>query len=337
MGRVLFGKEAEDKTPREMLDVLTAMLLTADAAGNALLEAPSVADGRGVVAVHAPDGVHVPSDAEAAAEAAEEDASPSVREYHAVRGHLRAQCAVCCPRNPAPDATDSNPALRIWRTHMRGSAAAGLHGAVKSGPLAEEPVRSLLVLVEGVECSPPPPPLSPAPAGGGRLVSALRQGVRACLLSRPARVAEAHLALHLHAPADALGAAFAVLARRRGRVTNDAAVEGTDLLLITAAVPQGEVFGITQELMKKTSGGASTPEMTFSHWEVLGEDPFWIPTTEEEREDYGEIRSSGDASTGINNRAISILRSVRKRKGLPVDEAKLVVAAEKQRTLNRKR
>lgn len=140
-------------------------------------------------------------------------------------------------------------------------------------------------------------------------------------------------------------------------------VDGTDLIRITATIPQAESFvsyrillktclllslsrlmnassksqGLAPELLKKSSGEVTAPELIFSHWAVLDEDPFWIPTTEEEREDYGEILMSGDLSTGLDNNALKYIRMVRSRKGLLVDSSKIIVAAEKQRTLSRKK
>ena len=89
--------------------------------------------------------------------------------------------------------------------------------------------------------------------------------------------------------------------------------------------------------MKKSSGEVTAPELVFSHWETLGEDPFWIPSTEEEKSDYGQNLQTGDSSTGLDNNALKYIRMVRNRKGLLVDSSKIVVAAEKQRTLSRKR
>eukprot|EP00560_Eucampia_antarctica_P000534 CAMPEP_0197834672 /NCGR_PEP_ID=MMETSP1437-20131217/23278_1 /TAXON_ID=49252 ORGANISM="Eucampia antarctica, Strain CCMP1452" /NCGR_SAMPLE_ID=MMETSP1437 /ASSEMBLY_ACC=CAM_ASM_001096 /LENGTH=115 /DNA_ID=CAMNT_0043439553 /DNA_START=64 /DNA_END=411 /DNA_ORIENTATION=- len=114
-------------------------------------------------------------------------------------------------------------------------------------------------------------------------------------------------------------------------------VDGTDLLLIAATIPQVESFGFAPELLKKSSGEVTAPELVFSHWDMLDEDPFWIPTSLEEREDFGEIVMNGDLSTGIDNNALKYIRMVRGRKGLLVDSHKIVVAAEKQRTLSRKK
>eukprot|EP00045_Choanoeca_perplexa_P014831 m.177080 g.177080 ORF g.177080 m.177080 type:complete len:88 (-) comp16809_c0_seq1:93-356(-) len=66
-----------------------------------------------------------------------------------------------------------------------------------------------------------------------------------------------------------------------------------------------------------------------SHWEVLEEDPFWVPVTEEELTHFGD---KGDAP----NVARQYMDDVRKQKGLAVEE-KIVEHAEKQRTISRKK
>lgn len=56
-------------------------------------------------------------------------------------------------------------------------------------------------------------------------------------------------------------------------------------------------------------------------------DPFFVPTTEEEREEWGEEALGA-------NLAKKMIDAVRRRKGLPVEE-KVVAKATKQRTLKR--
>ncbi|CAM9583932.1 unnamed protein product, partial [Ectocarpus fasciculatus] len=101
------------------------------------------------------------------------------------------------------------------------------------------------------------------------------------------------------------------------------------LFLLTALLPVAESFGFADELLKKTSGAGTTPQLAFSHWEVMELDPFWRPQTEEEREDEGE-----EGHLSVTNIARQYLDGVRKRKGLATND-KIVVAAEKQRTLTR--
>lgn len=60
---------------------------------------------------------------------------------------------------------------------------------------------------------------------------------------------------------------------------------------------------------------------------MLDEDPYWVPTTQEELEDLGEKSDRANIARGY-------MDGVRKRKGMFVQE-KLVENAEKQKTLKR--
>ena len=60
---------------------------------------------------------------------------------------------------------------------------------------------------------------------------------------------------------------------------------------------------------------------------MLDEDPFWVPTTEEELEDLGEKADRENIAKGY-------MDEVRERKGMFV-KRKIVETAEKQRTLKR--
>lgn len=80
------------------------------------------------------------------------------------------------------------------------------------------------------------------------------------------------------------------------------------------------------EIRKRTSGAAS-PQLVFYGYDMLDQDPYWVPTTEEELEDLGE-------KADRENVARRYMDQVRKRKGLFV-EKKTIEHAEKQRTLKR--
>jgi translation elongation factor EF-G len=46
----------------------------------------------------------------------------------------------------------------------------------------------------------------------------------------------------LHSSLAGLGSLHAVLSKRRGKVVTDAMVDGTDLIQVTATIPQAESF-----------------------------------------------------------------------------------------------
>jgi ribosome assembly protein 1 len=339
LGKALKCSDDESAlTPQSALTALLDSLDDIDSNGNALLEAPSLYKGRSVKAVSSTNGeVYIPrKDINKDGEDEPENVD-GIEEYSTAQRCLRMGLdKEACDTDTNDNSTDADAiALDKWRQDMRGSALAGFQLAMRAGPLCEEPVQGVAVILESVEIAmrkgstkqyTPAKELS-----GGMVVAALRSGIRCALLSRPARIVEGHLKLTLHSSLAGLGPLHAVLSKRRGRVVTDSMVDGTDLIQVTATIPQAESFGLAPELLKKSSGEVTAPELVFSHWEVLEEDPFWIPTTEDEREDHGDLTTASDSD------ALKYIRIVRSRKGLLVDSSKIVVAAEKQRTLSRKK
>lgn len=126
--------------------------------------------------------------------------------------------------------------------------------------------------------------------------------------------------------AEVLGRVYGVITRRRGRILSEVMKEGTPFFTILAVLPVAESFGFAEEIRKRTSGAAQ-PQLIFAGFEALDEDPFWVPATEEELEDLGELADR-------ENVAKRYMDAVRSRKGLVVQGRKLI-DAEKQKTLKK--
>ena len=103
--------------------------------------------------------------------------------------------------------------------------------------------------------------------------------------------------------------------------------EGTPIFTIRAHLPVVESFGFAQDLRKHTSGAAH-PQLVFSHYAALSQDPNFAVATEEEQENL-----DGGDYDGVNL-ARRIVDDVRRRKGLRVEE-KAVKVATKQRTMTK--
>lgn len=127
--------------------------------------------------------------------------------------------------------------------------------------------------------------------------------------------------------AEVLGKVYGVITRRRGRIISESLNEGTPFFTILSVLPVAESFGFSDEIRKRTSGAAS-PQLVFQGFEMLDEDPFWVPFTEDQLEDLGELADK-------ENVAKRYMDMVRVRKGLEVKGRKLVKDAEKQKTLKR--
>ena len=350
LGRVLgisTDKIDIESKSSEILEVLASLSKVIDELGdNVLIEAPDVANGSNIYPIIG-DMVY-------SQRSNEDDDLDDIREEEKLNSPYRVYQSIINRifgegENESANFSDNESKLEvinIWKNRMIGSAIAGFHAAMRAGPLCEEPIRNILVIVEAVEIALiqkeqsqiSPSYITPKPIGGGIILSAFRQAIRCALLTRPVRLVEGYFKLSLHSSLEGLGPLYNILSKRRGRVEKDTMVDGTDLLLIEALIPQAEAFGLTQELLLKSSGNVTAPEMIFSHYELLDEDPFWIPSSLEEREDYGEILTSGDSSTGVaKHRALAYLRKTRRRKGLAIDEEKILKDGEKQRTLARKK
>jgi len=348
LGRALgFPK---DQNAESILKALADTVISVDDSGNAIVASSALESGTTVAGVISEkDEIYVPNKLElgASAQSLEEDNGESkndvcgLLEYEMVQREIRDNGFLLNDAEKRKITSVDTAALEIWRSQMKGSLIAGFQMAMRAGPICEEPVRSVLVILEGLEVALKEDKRSEnefktaSPLSGGMMAAALRIGIRSALLSRPARLVECHLKLTLNSSFAGLGSLYPVLFKRRGKVLEDSMVDGTDLLLISANLPHAESFGLAPELFRLSSGEVTAPEMIFSHWDILEQDPFWIPTSLEEREDFGEIQSSGDVSTGMDNTALHYIRKVRERKGLLVDSSRTVIAAEKQRTIKR--
>src|SRR5690606_33284179 len=118
-------------------------------------------------------------------------------------------------------------------------------------------------------------------------------------------------------PTDVLGKVYATVTRRRGVIVSEEMKEGTPFFEVSARIPVVESWGFGDDIRKRTSGAAA-PQLVWAGWELLDQDPFWVPSTEDELEDLGE---KGDKEV----LAKRYMDSVRIRKGLFVQRK--VVAA----------
>lgn len=164
----------------------------------------------------------------------------------------------------------------------------------------------------------------------GQVTSTTRHVLRRAVEEAGARLVEVAFLCEIATSSEGLGPVYAVLGRRRARILREDMREGSGLFSIHAYLPAEASFGFVEELRRRSSGAASASLM-LSHWERLGIDPFFIPTTEEQREEYGEEGQG----MGFPNLARKLIDAVRRRKGLVVEE-KVVESATRQRTLARK-
>ncbi|XP_055637619.1 elongation factor-like GTPase 1 [Toxorhynchites rutilus septentrionalis] len=232
--------------------------------------------------------------------------------------------SVWCSRRPEETTKDI-------RHNFESSFVNGFQLATLAGPLCDEPMQGVCFIIlqwdvfqllEEGELS---AVVSHGPLSG-QIMSIVKEGCKKAFQNQPQRLVHPMYSCNITVSSDVLGKLYAVIGRRHGRILSADLIEGSGQFDVSAVIPVIESFNFATELRKQTSGLAM-PQLVFSHWEIVNIDPHWVPTTEEEYEQYGE-------KADFTNLAKVYMDSIRERKGLAV-EKKTVEHAEKQRTLSK--
>eukprot|EP01117_Protostelium_nocturnum_P017384 TRINITY_DN7082_c0_g1_i2.p1 TRINITY_DN7082_c0_g1~~TRINITY_DN7082_c0_g1_i2.p1 ORF type:complete len:1036 (+),score=475.65 TRINITY_DN7082_c0_g1_i2:122-3229(+) len=203
---------------------------------------------------------------------------------------------------------------------IENSVFVGFQAATAFGPLCEEPMSGVCFVVEDISFlkSNQMEKYSHHGPLGGQIISAVKQACRQSFLEKSCRLLEPVYTCDVQVTSDAMGKVYGVLGRRRAKILNEVMKENS-LVIIEALLPAVESFGLSEELLKSTSGAAST-QLLFNGFEVLDQDPFFVATTEEELEDIGS-NLGGEAP----NIAKLYINNIRRRKG-PVHVNKQSIA-----------
>ncbi|KHN97606.1 Protein synthesis factor, GTP-binding protein [Metarhizium album ARSEF 1941] len=230
------------------------------------------------------------------------------------------------PRPSAPRAGEA----RLHASDLSDKITYAFQLATAQGPLCNEPMQGVAVFIEDVLLDIAEDDI-PARDKLSRLTSeiikTLRASVQAGFLDWSPRLMLAMYSVEIQASTEVLGRVYDVLTRRRGRVVAETMKEGTPFFTVQAVLPVAESFGFADEMRKRTSGAAQ-PQLVFAGFEVLDQDPFWVPFTEDDLEDLGELADRENVAKRHMDR-------VRRKKGLLVEGRNVATDAEKQRTMKR--
>ncbi|KAK6363270.1 Elongation factor-like GTPase 1, variant 2 [Orbilia blumenaviensis] len=218
--------------------------------------------------------------------------------------------------------------LQITIKDFRDKIITAFQNATFQGPLCNEPMQGVAVFLDEVKVEIAEEEVEALRMKIGQLIgeviTAMTSAIRQGFLDWSPRLLLAMYSCEIQASSEVLGKVYGVITRRRGRIVAEEMKEGTPFYTINALLPVVESFGFADEIRTKTSGAAS-PQLIFSGFEnILDEDPFWVPHTEDELEDLGELADR-------ENVAKRYMDGVRVRKGLFVAK-KMLAGAEKQST-----
>ena len=174
-----------------------------------------------------------------------------------------------------------------YLTEIRDSMESSFQDVTRNGVLAEENLRGVRFNIQDVELH-----TDAIHRGGGQIMPTARRVYYASEITASPRYQEPVYLCNISAPSEVMSGIYQCFSQRRGVVFSEENVQGTPLLEVKAYLPVSESFGFTAHLRSLTSGQAF-PQSTFSHWEIINQDPF-----------------------DVKSKAYEITMNIRKRKGL---------------------
>ena len=174
-----------------------------------------------------------------------------------------------------------------YLNEIRDSMESAFQNVTKEGVLAEESLRGVRFNIQDVELH-----NDAIHRGGGQIIPTARRVYYACEMTAKPKYQEPIYLCSISTPQDVMNGVYQCFSQRRGVVFSEESVQGTPLLEVKAYLPVSESFGFTSHLRSLTSGQAF-PQCTFSHWDLINQDPF-----------------------DVKSQAYTITMNIRKRKGL---------------------
>jgi len=188
---------------------------------------------------------------------------------------------------PTNTVVDTTKAVQ-YLNEIKDSVVGAFRWGSEEGPLCGEPLRGVRINIVDVTLH-----ADAIHRGGGQILPIVRRMTHACVLAGSPRLVEPMYLVEIVTTQTEAGRIYSVIERRRGRILSEEPRFGTPMCTLRAHLPVLESFGLTATLREATHGQAFA-QCSFSHWQILDEDPF----------KEGSL-------------ANQIVKNVRARKGLP--------------------
>ncbi|CAD8157110.1 unnamed protein product [Paramecium pentaurelia] len=213
---------------------------------------------------------------------------------------------------------------------MNNAINLGFDLALNAGPLCAEPIIGACFIIEQLKFSEEEQQSQQDTYGpiSGQLISAMKDACINSFLGAQPRLVESVYKCTLQTDFMNYGKSIDVLNQRRGNVLNEVLNSCTSLFTVQARLPLSSSFDFYCQIQSATSGHVSA-QLDFDGWSIIQEDPFYQPYTDDDIEENGIQKVE-------RNIARDLIMATRKRKGMNFEE-KIIVAADKQRNLSRKK
>jgi len=173
-----------------------------------------------------------------------------------------------CPPDAKANLLVNNTKGLQLMNEIKEYVVSGFNSSTAAGALCDEVLRGVRANIDDVTLHP-----DAMHRGAGQIVPCARNAFNACQVASGPRIMEPIYKVNIFVPASAQAGVYIALNKRRGKIINMKKRRGTHLMKIQAFLPVMESFGFA-DLLRNSTGGHAFPRMKFSHWQVVGGDPY---------------------------------------------------------------
>ena len=166
----------------------------------------------------------------------------------------------------------------------------------------------------------------------GQFMAIFKKQLNQAFQLQPQRLLAAAYTVRMHiCDVTNIAPAYDILASRHAIVLDTIMVDSNNTIII-AEMRIIDSIDLIKNIRSRLASAVAAVELNFTHWSLIDFDPYWTQSTQEEIEHFGTV----DSTLADTNLARKYANDVRKRKGLKIFGKKVVVNAEKQKTLKKK-
>jgi elongation factor 2 len=172
-----------------------------------------------------------------------------------------------CPPDAIPnmivDQTKGIQYLNTIKDHVIGA----MMQVTTNGILCEETMRGIRYNIMDVKIH-----SDPVHRGASQIIPCCKNVFYACEIASQPRLMEPMFMIEINCNKECINSVYQTINNKRGIIGDVIDRMGNDMLL-KGYIPVMESFDFT-EILRKNTGGKAQPQMIFSHWQIINNDPF---------------------------------------------------------------
>jgi elongation factor 2 len=173
-----------------------------------------------------------------------------------------------CPPDAIPNMIiDQTKGIQLMHT-IKDHVIGAMMQVTTNGILCEETMRGIRYNILDAKLH-----SDPVHRGASQIIPCCKNVFYACEIASEPRLMEPMFMIEISCNKECINSVYQTINNKRGIIGDVVDRMGTPLTIIKGYIPVIESFDFT-EILRKNTGGKAFPQMTFSHWQIINNNPF---------------------------------------------------------------